>query len=168
MKQSLRTIKKVVNRALEKYKQALTIVASSELSGTDETFLIKFLKTNPQCLSSCGKALLNQTRLTLEFHKDLKATLPSKEIGGCLSVVPGYDKFLSDFCNLYSINENVHKSLVVCLLKGAITKMSGMSNPEFLVPETYWAPLFVKFKEVSKVSDMLKKVQDGLEGEKVR
>ena len=48
-----------------------------------------------------------------------------------IAKVPSTDKFLSDFCKLYQSNPKIKDSLLVCLMKSIVCKMSGQINPKY-------------------------------------
>ena len=129
---SLRTIEKVTHIPLENYNQYLIIVEYIEIGEYNESFVVSFLKPNPQYLRKSVKGILNCTRLHLYFYGKLVKTFLQKK-NDCIKVAPSYENFLFELYTLYYRSEILCSILVLWPLKGSMKKMSNMSNQDFLV-----------------------------------
>ena len=102
-----------------------------EITRTKLIFMEGFFRADKARFSGEGKSLRDMIILSLTFYKSVStsdaALVATTRTGYILRV----DIFLDNFIRHYTKNEQFRDSLVVNLMKGYVSKVNAIKNPQY-------------------------------------
>ena len=128
----LKKSKAIIKGRGDKYHRADTISLSPTVTDSDVTFIENFSRVCLTDRNKTGQLLRSRLLGSLDYYNEVKRITNQKQETSSLSF-PGTDSFIEKFITMYKdkSNDTFKTSLVVCLLKAFVAKMSGELNPVY-------------------------------------